>query len=235
MPTNSKQDSKTFSVLTVSKRTGWEVDARKTLEAQTTHPQWIVIHEGPDTIDRPRWTDVGVYSAPKRTRASNLNASLNAGLKHITSDYVIFYQDFIDLPEDCFERLQELVDDRTFVTTATINPDGTDDNRYLGADMARPCRPDEWEANVAIAPMKLIRELGGFDERLDDGWAWDNVNLAQRAAMLGARFLIDEGNRPQLLPHEQTSKLKLELNGQRCANIIDRMRSGEESPILNYL
>ena len=225
---------KTFSCLTVSKRTGWEDGAWKAMQAQTTLPKdWIVVHETP--VRLPHYSWIKSIKAPDKTRASNLNASLNEGLRHIDTDYVIFYQDFIDLPRDCFEKLIDFSGESKFVTTATINADGSNDSRYIGADLPRPIRPEEWEANVAIAPMKIIRELGGFWEDLDNGWSWDNVHLAQRAAMLGCRFWVYESNRPRLLPHEQTSKLKLELNGQRCANNIAAIRAGKAPLKLNYL
>jgi hypothetical protein len=213
---------KTFSVLTVSKRHGWHELAKKCIDRQTVQPeQWVIIQEG--------------ENAPSTNNPSNLNASLNEGLRHITSDYVIFYQDFIELQEDCFEKLIELADDRTFVTTCTPNYDGSDDGRYLGVDQPRPCLPEEWETNVAISPMAILRDIGGFDERLDAGWSWDNVSVAQRAAMLGARFILDESNRPRLLPHEQTSKLKMELNGERNERFIRDIREGRAPIKLPYL
>lgn len=218
---------KPFAVLTVSKRRGWKDDARIQIMRQTVKvPHWIIIQEG--------------TNAPPRVRACNLNASLNEGLRKIMKitpevEYVIFYQDFIELPSDCFAKLLHLADGKTFVTTATINSDGSNDSRYTGIDGIRQIRPEEWETNVAIAPMKILKELGGFWEELDNGWSWDNVHLAQRAAMLGCRFLVDESNRPQLLPHEQTSKLKLELNAQRCADNIAAIRAGKAPLKLGYL
>ena len=219
---------KTFSVLTVSKRMGWEYEAQHSINRQTVKPdKWVIVPETSLSMYRyEEWIEI--VGAPKKKRASNLNASLNEGLRHITSDYVIFYQDFIDLRPDCFEKLLNLATPNTFVTTCTPNYGGSDDGRYLGVDRPRPCQPQEWEANVAIAPMEVIRKLGGFDERLDDGWSWDNVLLAEKAYMLGCKFIIDESNRPKLLPHELTSKKKLELNGQRCVDILNRIRSGKE-------
>lgn len=217
---------KTFSVLTVTKREGWERVAEESIQRQTIQPdKWVVVTETNCLIAKVLSV---VLFAPEKKRASNLNASLNEGLRHIDTDYVIFYQDFIELAPDCFERLLSLARPNTFVTTCTPNYDGSDDGRYLGADRPRPCQPQEWEANVAIAPMEVIRKLGGFDERLDDGWSWDNVLLAEKAYMLGCKFIIDESNRPKLLPHELTSKKKLELNGQRCVDILNRIRSGKE-------
>lgn len=210
---------KDFSVLTVSKRTGWRADANHSVARQTAQPfEWIVIQEG--------------VNAPKQTKLSNLNASLNEGLRRVTTDYVIFYQDFIELPKDCFEKLLALVDERTFVTTCTPNYDGSDDTRYTGLDKPRRCRPEEWEANVSIAPMKALRELGGFSEEYDWGWSFDNVNVAQRAAMLGYKFIIDESNRPKLFPHEMTSHQTLPLNYKRHNDTMNDIRNGKR-PIKN--
>ncbi len=204
---------KTFSVLTVTKRDGWSYGPVQHQTAQ--YQKWIIIKEG--------------YNAPKPTRASNLNASLNHGLKQINSEFVIFYQDFIELEPDCFEKLVALADGNTFVTTCTKNPDGkSEDPRYLGVDCPRPCRPEEWEANVAIAPMKAIKELGGFDERLDVGWSWDNVLLARKAQILGYKFILDESNRPQLLPHPPAHNGELEPNGELCETIMRAIIDGKE-------
>lgn len=228
---------KTFSVMTVSKREGWFADTLDSIIKQTLQPEdWIIVTEVP-ILGHKKMNGDGwhVIPAPKQTRPSNLNASQNEGLRHITSDYVILLNDFIDLPEDCFEKLMALVDERTFVCVSPYNPDGSSDSRHTGVNKPRFIRPYEWEPMVGAAPMKMIRELGGYEEDLDNGWAWDNVHLAQRAAMLGAKFIIDESNRPKLLPHEQTSKLKMELNGQRCADSIAAIRAGKAPLKLHYL
>lgn len=222
---------KSFSVLTVTKRTGWENIAIESIERQTARPdKWVVVTEEPLSIESAL-----VVPAPPRTKPSNLSASNNEGLRHIDTDYVIFYQDFIELQEDCFEKLLSLADEKTFVGTCTPNYDGSDDGRYTGADLPRPCRPEEWEANVALAPMGILRELGGFDEEYDWGFAWDNVNISQRAAMLGCRFILDESNRPKLYPHEQEDKKNLTPNGEYHERVMREIRDGERPLKLPYL
>lgn len=226
----------TFTVLTVSRRFNWSHIATRSLECQTILPaKWLIIQEyvGDHSGETPGHIVFERYTAPPKARISNLNASLNAGLKRITTDYVIFYQDFIDLQPDCFEKLLALATPDTFVTTATINTDGKHDARYLGLDCPHPCRPEEWEANVAIAPMAVIRELGGFDEEYDDGWSWDNVNLAERAAMLGCKFIIDETNCPRLLPHDKSDINK--PNGEFHVQRMREIRAGDRPLRLDYL
>lgn len=217
-----------LSILTVTRRIGWEGIAINSLADQTySQGEWIVVSENP--LGR----GVPYIKAPPKKRKSNLNASLNEGLRHCTGEFVIFYQDFIALEEDCFEKLMALVDKKTFVTTLTVNPDGKLDARYTGADCPRPCTPGEWEANVAIAPMKAIKELGGFDEEYDNGWSWDNVNLAERAAMLGYEFILDETNNPKLYTHDK-SEVK-ELNGEFHAQKMRSIKEGKSPLKLNYL
>lgn len=232
-------------VLTVSKRDGWYEKAEESIDNQTYQIphgcHWIIVQEGEATAGyvTEGGTQVRFYEPPKKKRRSNLNASLNEGLRHcLDADYVIFYQDFIELPTDCFEKLvREAEETGRFVTTATINHDGTMDGRYTGVDEVRPCEPAEWEANVAIAPMKAIIELGGFDEEYDNGWSWDNCNLAERAAMLGYRFCIDESNKPQLLFHQKEPDLHpdMPMNGDLHAKTMEDIRQGRKPIKLNYL
>lgn len=231
---------KSFSVLTVSKREGWfERQVKQVAKQVCTHceqllkpDKWIIVPETHMEIYRAP-VPIEMWPAPKAKHISNLNASLNEGLRHITSQFVIFYQDFIDLPSDCFEKLLDLVDDETFVTTATINDDGTMDGRYLKVDAPHECRAEEWEANIAIAPMKVIRELGGFDESYDEGWSWDNVNLAERAEILGCKFIIDESNKPQLLKHDKVTGIA--INADRHAETMKKIKEGNLPLRLNNL
>lgn len=196
-------------VLTVTKRRGWWDQAVKSYRGQTVRPYWLVVSE-PGA--KPDWSQhyhvresAEWIAAPPARRVSNLNASLNRGLFTAADNinYIIFWQDFIELQPSTFERLiTHARNTGGFVTTATINPDGTNDHRYTGMNGLRELDdPAEWEANVAIAPMQALRELGGFDEEYDDGWSWDNRNVAERAAMLGYKFYIDESLRPELAFH----------------------------------
>lgn len=223
---------KSFSVLTVSARTGWEDIANASIAVQTVQPKaWYLVSRLMESFNACKAIPI---QEPEKTKVSNLNAALNAGLNFIDTEYVIFYQDFISLDSDCFEKLLALVDENTFVTTCTPNYDNSDDSRYLGVDVPRECRPEEWEANVAIAPMKAIYELGGFDEDYDNGWSWDNVNLAERAALLGYKFIIDESNRPTLFPHPRL-ETNMELNLDRHTETMRKIKTGEKDIKLPYV
>lgn len=175
--------------------------------------------------------------SPTKTKASNLNASLNEGLRYCNGEYVVLYQDFIELEPEAIEKMLTIASavDKALVTSCTRNPKGEiEDPRYLGVDAVRPCLPEEWEANFAIAPLDVFYELGGFDEEYDNGWSWDNVNLAQRAEMLGYHFLLDETNRPQLLHHEKEPD-STPRNGEFHEANMRKIRAGEKPLKCDYL
>lgn len=234
-----------IAVLTVSKRKGWEQLAIESLDKQEKfHAQlnlkWVIVTEEPnpklqalvDLCGNQHKNAIVLLQAPpkKPGHPSNLNASLNAGLRQLSKQIsrVVFYQDFIELEDDTLERLywhsKQLGKD-AFITTAT-HENGKFDARYTGQGGIREIEPKEWEANVAIAPMGYIRQLGGFDEEYDKGWSWDNVNLAERAYLLGAKFYIDEDNQPNLHFHEKERSIPPngEFHEQRMREIRHKHR-----------
>ena len=225
----------TISVLTVTKRSGWEELAKASLRAQTYRDfEWIVVAE-----DYFMYVPgASTYQAPPQIRVSNLNRSLNEGLRHCNGKLVMFYQDFIELEPNTLQKLHnDYLETGGFITTATINPDGKKDARYLGVDTLRPCIPEEWEANVALAPLDALKELGGFDESYDKGWSWDNVNLAERAALLGYKFFLDETIQPKLHFHEKEPDLNPSLiaNGEYHAKVMREIQEGTRPLKVNYL
>ena len=101
---------KSFSVLTVSCRTGWEDIANTSVAVQTVQPDaWYLVSPNFSSFELCNATPI---QEPPKTKASNLNAALNEGLRQVSTDYVIFYQDFISLDEDCFEKLLNLADEK---------------------------------------------------------------------------------------------------------------------------
>ena len=226
------------SILTVTKRDGWQQRAVEQVKKQKLQNFiWVIVHENNFSGIEPDGLPVLLVGAPKKTRISNLNASLNEGLRHCSGKYVIFYQDFIDLPQNCFKKLIHQASERHFVTTLTCDLDGNPDGRYSGSNDCVWCEPSMWESNVAIAPLSVIRRLGGFDEDYDNGWSWDNVNIAERAAMLGCRFRIDETNRTRLIPHRKEPDINpsMPLNGDLHARKMDAVWSGEAPICLDFI
>lgn len=218
-------------VLTVTKRTGWEETALQSLEKQThQNINWLVVSQ--------EEVEVPYIPAPKKKYMSTLNASHNEGLKRCTNDYVVFMQDFIELEPDTIEKLLKAAKETDgFVSTTPYNPNGNLDHRNTGTGGVRECEPKQWEINVAIAPMKALKDLGGFDEEYDKGWSWDNVNIADRAFLLGYKFYIDESIKPTLLYHPKEPDLhpELVLNHERHEETMRAIARGERPIKLEYL
>lgn len=243
-------------VLTVSKRVGWEDIALTSLINQETQYnfKWVIVTEEPneklqalvDLCGRSKSRPVLVQAPPpKPGYPSNLNASLNTGVRTILGmkqyiSTIMFYQDFIGLETDTIEKLmkartksKELQNCHAdFITTAT-HEDGKFDARYTGVDKLRPIEPKEWEANVAIAPLAIVKKLGGFDEDYDQRWSWDNVNLAERAHLLGAKFYIHEGVKPNLHYHPKIRDI--EPNGEFHEQRMREVRHKQRPIELGYL
>jgi glycosyltransferase involved in cell wall biosynthesis len=102
------------------------------------------------------------------------------------------------------------------------------------------CNAPSWELNWAAIPKDMIFELGGMDEQYDyKGFAWDNVNIAQRAEMLGYVCYIDQTNECMGFDHDGwwPNPLKVERVSpmEYHQDQMARMLKGELSPRLNFL
>jgi len=54
--------------------------------------------------------------------------------------------------------------------------------------------PHDFEMNYGAIPRKILEELNGFWEFMDDGLGYDNLELCYRAMKLGYRLVIDDTN-----------------------------------------
>ena len=114
------------------------------------------------------------------------------------------------------------------------------DPRFRGEMSVREAFPVEWEMNWAAIPRDVIYDLGGMDEQYDkEGFAWDNTNIASRAAMLGYKILFDPSNECYGFDHDGWWPNPLKVNRISPAEYhfqqIGKMKSGEISARLKYL
>ena len=173
----------------------------------------------------------------------NLSKSLNVGLRLARGSLVVFFQDYIWLPEDAlakfWTRSQEVGD--ALITgvghkyaplAPMLNPKGhlsvfTRDGGVAKhepgdcpeAATRKPVtivepdprmalrgwclgNPAQYETNWAAASKKALNQIGGFDEDFDAGYAYDNVNLAERAQLAGYYIWLDPENPSYSLSHE---------------------------------
>lgn len=104
------------------------------------------------------------------------------------------------------------------------------------------CWPNDIEFNFCMVPYKVFEDLGGLDEEYDMvGHAWDNVNVAQRADMLGYKCYIDQTIECRGLDHDYfwPNPVKIQQDkypiGQFHMKRMEDIRSSRFPLTLDYL
>lgn len=170
----------------------------------------------------------------------DLNRAQNRMLRRAKGELIVFLQDFIQIPNNGLESFWNAYqsDKNTFFTapvgkTLDYKDISWDWRTSPGASMDWTM----WEIDWAAAPLKAIRQIGGFDEWLDGKtWTFDNVNVGCRADMAGFKFknLMENKaiayNHDAVMPHPFRSNWHPEhhnerLNFFRHGNKIDYLKS----------
>lgn len=169
-----------LSVITPSIRPHYLDITQKCLERQTHQDfEWHVV--------------VGL-----RNKGFALPTDWNRLLRMCTSDVVVLLQDCIHIPDDALERIAELDHTMTAYTFPVGKVKKIEDTPAWDwrKDTAKARNTDilpgpaHWEADFASAPRSMFYDVGGFDEEFNDGWSWENVEIAYRAAKAGYTFKV---------------------------------------------
>jgi len=162
---------------------------------------------------------VKAYSPSAYPRKCGLVAANNLGWKKATGELLVWLQDFIVIPENGIEQLVDIYRHNpdaliapTDIYYDCLTPvmDDKEDwwlgktdiltketwrnvrNKYLG--MRESDNPFDWEANYGAIPKKILDELNGFWQFMDDGLGHDNLEICYRAMKLGYRLIVDDTN-----------------------------------------
>jgi len=179
----------------------------------------------------------------------NLSASLNEGVRHAKGELIVLLQDYIKVPPDGLQKfwnrhLQEpkglisgvgdQFDAKTGVCTFA-DPRKQDVNNhgfYLGISLL-------WEANWGCFPRQAWVDVGGFDERYDSGWGYDNTDFAERCGIAGYHTFLDTDNEVYCISHiklfnEQGIRDKAPNNMKLYQKLSRDWYKGQEPWKLNY-
>lgn len=138
-------------------------------------------------------------------RGCDLNAAYNRMLRRAKGDLIVSLQDYTKVQDDflgiCWNEYQWAKD--TFFTVAVGKTMDWEEVEWDWRKEKRPINWMEWEIDCGFAPLKALKEIGGFDEELDKGWSYDNVNVGLRAEMAGYKFEICDLTRAVAFCHNR--------------------------------
>lgn len=175
-----------ISVLTPSIRPEFLDLTQECLEQQTFNDfEWLV--------------EIGL-----RSHGYQLPSDLNKLLKRAKGERVVMLQDCIKIEPNTLEMIDKLPNQMiTFPVGKTLKFDGHvewDWRAYKEWDI----QPHQWEADFASAPLQAFIDVGGYDEDFNNGWSWENVEVAWRInALQKYTFLCNPHIKAVALDHDQ--------------------------------
>jgi GT2 family glycosyltransferase len=163
-----------------------------------------------------------------------------------TGEVLVFLQDFILIPDDALDQIVTLYRKNPDCLQALpdmyfepkVKPDKEKEDWFngntdlIGKFIRKNIRiqnqglrftenPMDFEQNYGAIPLKIVKELGGWHEWLDEGLGWDNTDLSWRALKKGYKILLDETNIAVCIDHWETLKGSPELGLQRGRRLND--------------
>jgi hypothetical protein len=180
-------------------------------------------------------TEVGIPE-----KGHDLNESYNKMLKRAKGELIVFYQDWIKIPKDGLEKFWEAYKDEPKFYTAPVgkvkNKDFTGEPEWDWRNHPESNMDwKRWEIDWGAAPLEALKDIGGFDEALDQYWSFDNVNTGLRAREGGYEFGIIRNNKAIAYDHDEfndhpfRSRYNPDFHNQR----LDKIRKGEVE--INYI
>lgn len=178
-----------ISVLTPTVRPRGLKRVQQSLEDQTFQDfEWLV--------------EVGL----RNTEGSDLNAAYNRMLRRAKGELVVSVQDYIKIPVDGLERFWEAYRNESAFYTAPVGKvqDVGGEPEFDWREVPEAdCNWQRWEIDYGAAPLDALKYIGGFDERLDECWGFDNVNVGFRAHREGYDFYNLPDNKAVAWDHDE--------------------------------
>ena len=138
----------------------------------------------------------------------DLNQSLNRLLKRAKGELVVFLQDHIQIEEDGLEQFWRAYKDKPAFYTAPVGKvkQWGDEPKWDWRIHREDIEWTEWEIDWGCAPRGSLFKIGGFDEKLDRYWGFDNVNIGLRAHIAGYPMGCIKDNRAVAFDHDAHEK-----------------------------
>lgn len=127
-----------------------------------------------------------------------LPTDFNNALRKAKGDIIVILQDCILIPQNALEEISKLNHVKTAYTfpvgkeKATVSNDRAEKEITWDwrkhRDLGELPTPAHWEIDLGSAPKSLFFDVGGFDEDFNNGWSWENVEIAYRASLLSYKY-----------------------------------------------
>lgn len=166
----------------------------------------------------------------------DLNQAYNRMLKRAKGELIVFYQDWIEIPDNGLQVFwEEYQKDKNYFITAPVGKKGDDQKIKWDwrAFKYEDCGFQGWEIDWGCASKEALFKVGGFDEELDKNWSFDNVVVAYKAQRLGYKFKCIE-NKSVAYDHDKYETHPFREKFNPTAN-NQRLRDIDNGAIINYL
>lgn len=175
-----------ISVLTPSIRPEFLHITQECLEKQTFQDfEWLV--------------EIGL-----RHRGFRLPSDLNLMLKRARGERIVMLQDCINILPNALEKINALPNEMITFPVGQVMEFGQQPEWDWRSDLDGKLPGAEyWEADFASAPRQAFFDVGGYDEDFNNGWSWDNVEIAYRIKQTGREFLCNNSIRGISLRHDK--------------------------------
>jgi hypothetical protein len=144
-----------------------------------------------------------------------INRDWNAMLRRARGELIVFAQDWLWFKPDGLAKFWDAYksNPKHFFTSPVPKSPGfweMQGRLFYKKPLANEWRADSrgevtwyrWEIDWGAAPLKPLKDIGGFDEVMDQGWGGDNQNVAYRAEKAGWRFMNLIDNPAVALDHD---------------------------------
>lgn len=172
------------------------------------------------------------------TNQHDLNQAFNKMLKRAKGELIVFYEDFTKIPEDGLQKFwdayQENKDTCFTAPVGKVDSFADESPKWDWRNYTDECDWPRCELDWGAIPKRILLEIGGFDERLDQWWSFDNVSVGKRASILGYKFknLID--NKATVIDHDKI--IPHPFRDKYCPQEVNQLLAEyEKCPRLNFV
>lgn len=120
---------------------------------------------------------------------SDLSYQMNQALQEAKGEIIVFLQDYIRIPANALEKIADLYKISSAGFTFPMVKGGKEDWRKHSENNTK-IASGAWEIDFGSALRADIEQAGGFCELYDEGFGWENVDLAYRMWQNGVEFRV---------------------------------------------